>query len=59
MLNFQTTYVSIARNIAYHMDEAVMTHRYTLEAVERSIRDLCNRNQIFGGKMVILGTYFM
>jgi len=27
-----------------------MTHRYTLEAVERSVRDLCNRNQIFGGK---------
>ena len=25
-----------------------MTHRYMVEAVERSLRDLCNQNQIFG-----------
>jgi len=34
-------------------DEAPMTHRYTLEAVERFIRDICNRNCLFGGKLVI------
>ena len=39
-------------------DEAPMTHRHTVEAVERSLRDLCNQNQIFGGKMVIFGGDF-
>jgi len=35
-----------------------MTHRYTVEAVEQSLRDPCNQNQIFGVKMVILGGEF-
>ena len=43
-------------------DEAPMTHRYTLQAFECSLRDICNRNLAFGGKMIILEvisrTYF-
>jgi len=35
-----------------------MTHRYTIEAAELSLRDLCNQNQIFGGKIVIFGGDF-
>ena len=39
-------------------DEALMTHRYTVEAVEWSLRDLCNQDRIFGEKMVIFGGDF-
>jgi len=39
-------------------DEAPITHGYTVEAVERSVQDLCNQNQIFGGKMTIFGGDF-
>ena len=35
-----------------------MIHRYTVEAVDRSLQDLCNQNQIFGVKMVIFGGDF-
>ena len=34
-------------------DEAPMTHHYTLEAGECSLRDLCNQNRTFEEKLVI------
>ena len=39
-------------------DEAPRAYRYTLEAVEHSPCDNCNRNWPFGGKMVIFGGNF-
>jgi len=34
-------------------DEAVMCHRYAIEAVERTLRDLMNNSLPFGGKVVV------
>ncbi|MCH85448.1 helicase-like protein, partial [Trifolium medium] len=43
-------------------DEAPMAHRYTFEALERTLRDVMssykNSNTIFGGKVIVLGGDF-
>jgi len=39
-------------------DEAPITHRYTLEAFEHSLCNICNRNLAFDGKMIIFGGDF-
>ena len=39
-------------------DEAPMAHRFLLEALDRSLRDLTQRAQPFGGKVVLLGGDF-
>ena len=40
------------------IDEATMLHRYQLEAMDRSLRDLTGNNQPFGGKVLILAGDF-
>jgi hypothetical protein len=40
-------------------DEAPMTHRYAFEALDRTLRDvLNNRDEVFGGKVVVLSGDF-
>ena len=36
-------------------DEIFSCHRYNLECVERSLRDLMNTKELFGGKVILLG----
>ena len=36
-------------------DEIFSCDRYNLECVERSIRDLMNSKELFGGKVILLG----
>ena len=35
-------------------DEAMSTHRHNLEALDRSLKDICGNEQPFGGKVVLL-----
>ena len=39
-------------------DKVSMTPKYTLEAIDRLFCDLCNTNEIFGGKIIILQVDF-
>lgn len=43
-------------------DEAPLQHRHAFEAVDRTLRDVCRQNragnQVFGGKVVVLGGDF-
>ena len=39
-------------------DEVVMCHRYCVEAVERSLRDITMRRELFGGKCVLFSGDF-
>jgi len=39
-------------------DEAPMSHRWVLEAVDRTLRDLTNSNHPFGNKVLVLGGDF-
>ncbi|KAF5187279.1 Atp-dependent dna helicase pif1 [Thalictrum thalictroides] len=39
-------------------DEATMAHRYTIEALDKTLRDLFHNDQPFGGKIVVLGGDF-
>ncbi len=39
-------------------DEIVMSHRYCVEAVDRSLRDIARRNLPFGGKCVLFSGDF-
>ena len=39
-------------------DEAPMRYCYMLEALEHFLRDICNRNRLFGWKMSIFGGDF-
>ena len=39
-------------------DEAPMAHRFLLEALDRSLRDITQREQPFGGKVIVLGGDF-
>lgn len=39
-------------------DEAPMAHRYLLEALDRTLRDVTQNNEPFGGKVVLLGGDF-
>ena len=39
-------------------DEAPMAHRYLLEALDRTLRDITQHDQPFGGKVVVLGGDF-
>ena len=34
-------------------DEAPMTHRYSMEAIARTLQDICNNTEPFGGKTVV------
>ena len=40
------------------MDEAPMAHRYHLEALDRTLRDLMGSEEPFGGKVLVLGGDF-
>ena len=40
------------------MDEAPMAHRHHVEALDRTLRDLTASDQLFGGKVVVLGGDF-
>ena len=40
------------------MDEAPMAHRYHIEALDRTLRDLTASDQPFGGKVIVLGGDF-
>jgi hypothetical protein len=40
------------------VDEAPMLHRYIIEALDRTLRDLMNNNKPFGGKSVVLSGDF-
>ena len=40
------------------VDEAPMLHRYLVEALDRTLRDLMNNNQLFGGKSLVLSGDF-
>ena len=39
-------------------DEAPMAHRHLFECVDRTLRDLCDDDRPFGGKVVVLGGDF-
>ena len=39
-------------------DEAPMMHRHVFEAVDRSLRDICDRDRPFGGKVFVMGGDF-
>ncbi len=39
-------------------DEAPMSHRYAIEAVNRTLQDICNNNLRFGGITVVFGGDF-
>ncbi|XP_050908116.1 uncharacterized protein LOC127121713 [Lathyrus oleraceus] len=39
-------------------DEASMTNKNCLEALDRSIQDICSNSPPFGGKILIMGGYF-
>uniref|UniRef100_A0A914VBN9 ATP-dependent DNA helicase n=1 Tax=Plectus sambesii TaxID=2011161 RepID=A0A914VBN9_9BILA len=39
-------------------DEATMAHAYSMQAVDRLLRDLTRTNALFGGKVVVLGGDF-
>ena len=39
-------------------DEVTMTDKKGMEAVDRTIRDIMSRNELFGGKLVILSGDF-
>jgi hypothetical protein len=39
-------------------DEAPMTNRYCLEALDQSLKDILNNNAPFGGKVMIMGGDF-
>ncbi|KAL1657395.1 PIF1-like helicase-domain-containing protein, partial [Schizophyllum commune] len=34
-------------------DEVLMQHRYTVETLERTLRDICSSTVVFGGKVVL------
>ena len=40
------------------IDESTMLHRYQLEALDRTLRDLMRKDQPFGGKVVVLAGDF-
>nr|KYP55257.1 hypothetical protein KK1_001464 [Cajanus cajan] len=48
----------IRETTAIIWDEAPMTNRYALEALDRSLKDLLDCNAPFGGKIMILGGDF-
>ena len=40
-------------------DEAPMSHRWVIETVDRTLRDICDqKNMPFGGKLIVLGGDF-
>jgi len=39
-------------------DEAPMQHKFTFEAVDRTLRDLTQVDKPFGGKVVVMGGNF-
>ena len=39
-------------------DEAPMTHRYTFEALDRTLRDIMQKDKLFGGKTILFGGDF-
>ena len=40
-------------------DEAPMSHRWVLETVDHTLRDICDqKNMPFGGKLIVLGGDF-
>ena len=39
-------------------DEAPMSHRYLLEALDRTLRDIMQEDSLMGGKLVVLGGDF-
>ena len=55
----QTQRADLIRN-AYLIiwDELPMTHRYCVEALERSLRDITRQNKLFGGKSKLLPGYW-
>ena len=40
------------------IDEVTMLHRFAIEAIDKTMRDLCDIDDPFGGKSVILGADF-
>lgn len=48
----------ISRAKALIWDEVLMTHRYTFEALDRTLRDIMEVDTPFGGKLVIIGGGF-
>ncbi|XP_043221667.1 uncharacterized protein LOC122381498 [Amphibalanus amphitrite] len=48
--------IRLARLIV--MDEAPMAHRHHIEGLDRTLRDLTGSDQLFGGKVVVLGGDF-
>ena len=48
----------IQRTTLIVWDEAPMAHRFLLEALDRSLRDIMNNNLLFGGKSLILAGDF-
>jgi hypothetical protein len=40
-------------------DECSAQHRFAFEAVDRTLRDLCDSNDLFGGIMMVLGGDFL
>ena len=48
--------IKVARIIIW--DEAPMQHKYTFEAVDRTLRDLTQVDKPFGGKVVVMGGDF-
>ena len=48
----------IQRTTLIVWDEAPMAHRFLLEALDRSLRDIMNNNLMFGGKSLILAGDF-
>ena len=58
-INKQSTLAELIRRAKIIvMDEAPMLHRYQLEALDRSLQDLMDRNTPFGGKILILSGDF-
>ena len=52
--NTQTQRADLIRNADLIIwDELPMTHRYCVEALEKSLRDITRQNKLFGGKMAI------
>jgi hypothetical protein len=39
-------------------DEAPMAHKFCFEALDRTLRDILNNDQIFGGKVIVFGGDF-
>ena len=53
-INTQTQRADLIRNANLIIwDELPMTHRYCVEALDRSLRDITRQNKLFGGKTIL------